>query len=77
MVNSNNGSALAWAVVVVVVLAGSQQAAALTPLDSSSFDNRYDGNEIWDGANFLNQWAQNGGGDDSLPVSQRYEPGAG
>ncbi len=29
--------------------------------DSSTFDSQYNGNEIWDGADFQNQWGQDGG----------------
>ena len=32
---------------------------------SSTFDNQYNGNEVWDGVTFQNQWVQAGGGDPS------------
>jgi hypothetical protein len=47
--------------VFALTVAQSQPVVALTPLDSSNFDNRYNGNEIWNGTSFVNQWAQAGG----------------
>ena len=52
---------LAALVVCSFCFVESNQALALTKLDSSNFDNQYNGNEIWNGATFVNQWAQNGG----------------
>jgi hypothetical protein len=53
-------SGLVMSACAVAVLVSPASAQYITG-PSSGFANQYDGNQIWDGTNFVNQWAQAGG----------------
>lgn len=42
--------------VATTLVAGSASAALTGPLDSSSFDHQANGNQIWDGTNYVGDW---------------------